>query len=162
MKELIAVNGTPLQIDTSSEIVAAHFALPSNHGDHLINVFSNDRFYDFILKGRTDLTIIDLGANIGIFSLYASDCAKVIYAVEPTPSHFAILQELVRDYPSIIPIHAALNDKDEEIDLHVYPGNSTMNSTVVVFNDGYEVRVPGRTLRSLIDQFSLSKVDFVK
>ena len=136
--------------------------LPSNHGDHIINVMSNDRFYDFILKGRRDLVIIDVGANIGLFSVYAHDCAKMIYALEPTPSHFAILQELTKNYANITPLNVALSNTNEEVDLHLIDGNSTMNSLVNSEIGGRTVKVPGRTLLSVIKEFNLEKVDFVK
>jgi len=54
-----------------------------------------DCVYDPYLKGKKDLVILDLGANIGMFSYYAYDMAKIIYAVEPSKMHFEALSKMI-------------------------------------------------------------------
>ena len=67
--------------------------------------------------------IVDAGANIGLASIYFANKypeAKII-AIEPEQSNFDLLKENVAPYANIIPVHAALWNKNEEINL-VDPG----------------------------------------
>ena len=61
--------------------------------------------------------IVNAGANIGMASIYFTHRypeAKII-AIEPEASNFAVLVKNVQPYPTIIPIHAALWNRDGEI-----------------------------------------------
>lgn len=71
--------------------------------------------------------VVDVGANIGAFSLLASrEGAELVYAVEPEPENYALLCENVRAL-SVIPYQAALVGTDaEELELYV---SSTKSKT---------------------------------
>jgi FkbM family methyltransferase len=116
--------------------------------------------YDPILNSRDNLTILDIGGNIGLFSLFAQDSAKVIYTLEPTPSHYSILTELTSAYSNIHALPIALHNQDSEIDFYVSTDNSTMNSSVNQY--GIKISVNARTLASIIQATGLDHVDFVK
>lgn len=56
--------------------------------------------YQFIkdeLKDKKDLVIVDIGANIGTFSLYVYDIAKTIYSIEPFKEINTMLEQTVKD-----------------------------------------------------------------
>lgn len=53
------------------------------------------RIYDPFFQGRTDMVVLDLGANIGLFSLYAAPFAKVVHALEPSAEHQKTLEALL-------------------------------------------------------------------
>lgn len=150
------------QIIISSDLpeVIEHFADSHNYADVIIHQINAESIYDPILEGEDELVILDIGANIGLFSLHAHDRAKVIYAVEPTPSHFAKLTELTKDYSNIRPLNYALNNEDAEIDFYIHDGNTTMNSSVNKY--GKQVKIQGRTIGSIIKELGLTHVDFVK
>ena len=61
-------------------------------------------------KGRIkkDMVVMDVGANIGLASLYFKDWAKVIYALEPHPKNFECLVENTKQYPHIKPFNVGL------------------------------------------------------
>lgn len=44
-----------------------------------------------------DKVVIDIGANIGLFSLYALPFSRVIYAIEPSKSNYGYLEAMVAD-----------------------------------------------------------------
>lgn len=127
----------------------------------------NDDFYYF-LRGQEELNIIDLGANVGLFSLYVSPVAEKIFAVEPTPSHFSLLTELLKltDKQNIETYQLAIGVSDGEADFHIHEGNSTMNSFVkhrTNHHSDVSVKVKTQTLNSFIDTLNLtSNVGFVK
>jgi 31-O-methyltransferase len=77
-------------------------------------------------------TVLDVGANIGLFSLLASDWGgKPLrgFALEPAPALFAALeQNLARHATGLQAVHAAVAEQDGEMLLHYFP-RLTMLST---------------------------------
>ena len=64
-------------------------------------------------------TIIDGGANVGYASVFFAITYPQarIFAVEPEESNFEMLLKNVRYYRNIIPIHAALWHREEELQI---------------------------------------------
>lgn len=159
-RQLLTSKHNTIDIVSEDEHAQAHFDNRANFADIVLNQINTDRFYDDILDGEDELTILDVGGNIGLFSLYAHDKSKAIYPVEPTPGHFHILKDLTKNYPNIHPINVALHNEDTTIDFYISEENSTMNSSVNKY--GTKVEVQARTLASLIKELNLEHVDFVK
>lgn len=159
-RQLLTSKHNTIDIVSEDEHAQAHFDNRANFADIVLNQINTDRFYDEILDGEDDLTILDVGGNIGLFSLYAHDKSKAIYPVEPTPGHFHILKDLTKNYPNIHPINVAVHNEDTTIDFYISEENSTMNSSVNKY--GTKVEVQARTLATLIKELDLEHVDFVK
>src|SRR6266404_5092756 len=73
--------------------------------------------YQPYLNNKKDLIIIDAGANQGFFSLYASEFAKTIYAIEPSVKHIEVLKEMIRYNKLediVLPRQFALSIKDNK------------------------------------------------
>lgn len=159
-RQLRTTRGNIVDIVSENQEVIQHFQDQHNFADIVLNQINTERLYDPILEDEDELIILDIGANIGLFSLHAHDRAKVIYSVEPTPTHFSKLQELTKDYSNIRPLNYALSDQDGEISFYISDQNSTMNSIVNKY--GTEVKVQGKTLFSIINELGLTHVDFIK
>jgi hypothetical protein len=159
-RQLITSKKNTVEITSDDATVEQHFANPASYADVVLNEFNTDRSYDHIFQGGEDLTILDIGANIGLFSLYIHERAKNVYAIEPTPGHFGILSKLTNGYPNITCINAALHNIDGPIDFFINNENSTMNSTTNRY--GVKTTVDGVTIASLLDRLNLNQVDFVK
>jgi FkbM family methyltransferase len=56
----------------------------------------NLKEYSFADNDKTDNVVIDLGSNIGTYSMYIYPRAKVIYAIEPSPE-FDLLERNVEE-----------------------------------------------------------------
>ena len=159
-RQLLTSKHTTIDIVSEDKSAQAHFDNRANFADIVLNQINTDRFYDAIFDGEDDLTILDIGGNIGLFSLYAHDKSKAIYSVEPTPGHFHILKDLTKNYTNIHPVNVALHNEDTTIDFYISEENSTMNSSVNKY--GTKIEVQARTLASLIKELELTHVDFVK
>jgi FkbM family methyltransferase len=63
--------------------------------------------------------IIDCGANIGLSSIWFAERfpGATIAAIEPEPENFKILALNAKNYPNILPIHAAISDKMAHVTL---------------------------------------------
>ncbi|MBI2053764.1 MAG: FkbM family methyltransferase [Candidatus Staskawiczbacteria bacterium] len=67
--------------------------------------------------------IIDIGANIGVFSLYAAQSKNtIIYAFEPLPRNYSLLLENIafnKLEKNIIPFNLAVGEKEEKRTLYL-------------------------------------------
>lgn len=80
--------------------------------------FSLDLLDSLIDEGSV---AIDIGAHYGIYSLLAAKKAKKVYAFEPVPENFAILQKNAQDnhLGHITPINKAVSDKEGNVTFNV-------------------------------------------
>ena len=125
-----------------------------------------DRIYAQFLDGKKDLTILDVGGNIGIFSFYASEFAKQIYILEPAKQHQEVIETMLKYNKldnKVTLVKKALSDKD---------GTTTFyhNENVTMFSMRPEVNgkpddaetVETVTLDTLFTQYKIDHVDFMK
>lgn len=69
-------------------------------------------------RGRTPL-IVDCGANIGLSAIWFAERFPdaVVVAVEPEPGNFAMLARNARGFPTIVPLRAAISDRNASVAL---------------------------------------------
>lgn len=150
---------------SKSEKFLDHHNTSHSKTEAILNQFENE-FYSF-LDDNEDLVMIDLGANIGLFSLYMSSICKEIYAVEPTPSHIEIMRDIFKKLKikNIFPHQLAIHIENGESEFQLNNSNSTMNSFFRHRIDpgGSEtVMVPTITLADFIKTHVKKRVNFVK
>lgn len=78
-----------------------------------------------------DALIIDLGAQIGLFSVYASNKAKKIFSFEPVPENYKLMLkniELNKLENKIVPFNLAVSDKKEKQKIFLSEKNSAGHS----------------------------------
>lgn len=147
-------------IETDDAEIVDWFARPDvTMTDCILDQLNTDRLYDPVLANKENLIMLDVGANIGLFSLYAQDSAKQIICLEPTPVTLGILEKLTAGIDCIKIAPVALSDSDGEITFYINE-NPTINS--VVNQAGTEVRVQARTIETVLREQALDWVDFVK
>ena len=151
--------GNDYWISSDDPEVQAWFAYGENCTDIILKQINEERLYDPIFAGRSDMTIVDFGANIGLFSLYAADSASKLYSVEPAPKTFNMLTKLTADIPNIIREEVCLSYSDDAVPFYINE-NPTVNS--LLDRNGTPVNVPGTTLQSFFNKHNLSNVDFCK
>jgi len=156
-RQLLSSKGEAIHLNLKSDSIISHWSDASNHADTILQMFNNGEYKPF-LSDMKDATIVDLGANIGLFSLYAHDAATKIIAVEPTPSHFEKLRELTSGYSNIELVQAAVHSADEEVTFYCNDDNSTMNSTANLY--GNILTVKGLKLSTILKD--VDHVDFCK
>ncbi len=111
-------------------------------------------------------TVVDMGANIGIFSLYAATkTMKSVYSFELFPSNFEYLQQNIslNKFNHVTPHLAAVSDKvetrkfsvNESTSHHLADKNTKSNSDTFI-------EVQTVTLKHVMDQNDLNHIDFLK
>lgn len=159
--DVIASNKVSVQININSQEAISHFFAPQSYIHTILNEQINrDRIYDFFFDGKKDLTILDAGANVGIFSVFCSPSSKKIYAIEPTSSHFNILKEVVQPFTNIHPINCAVWKEDEEIRFYIVDHNTTSNSAVSTTNNF--INVKGQKIQTIIKENNIDHLDLIK
>lgn len=141
--------------------VRNHFANRSNYTGAIMDQLEKE-MYSFYFKDKNDLVVLDLGANIGLFSIHVSDCCRKIFAIEPTPSHFSVLEKNLKSLDNTKPLNYALSSSDGQIEFFLYDGNSTMNSLSKRSHNGQRILVDGITFKSLLGKIEETKIDFCK
>ncbi|MEM3062138.1 MAG: FkbM family methyltransferase [Nitrososphaerota archaeon] len=107
--------------------------------------------------------IIDIGAHIGLFALYASQFCKKgrIYCFEPVKENFEMLKtnvELNR-ITNILPINAAVSSTSGKV--IIYLNDDEAGHSMYVTSPKY-VQVTSTSLKDLIDANRIKKCDFLK
>jgi FkbM family methyltransferase len=129
-------------------------------------------YADILLRGEyafevpfSPKTIVDAGANIGMASIYFTHKypeAKVI-AIEAEASNFAVLARNVRPYPAIIPVHAALWNRDGQIGVsEADPATGAFGNWGFVTREGRGAQVRAVTMQTLMQEMSIPTIDLAK
>jgi FkbM family methyltransferase len=80
---------------------------------------------------REDAVVFDVGANIGMFSLFiGARCPSAqVYAFEPVPEVFAKLQQNIDERGlRVRPFDYGLSDRDQNVSFYYYPNISIMST----------------------------------
>lgn len=112
---------------------------------------------------QPDHVVLDIGANIGYFTLLMSQVEGVhVYAFEPDPDNYIILQKnlTLNKVFNVHPYNFAMGDKHTEIDLNKCEFNRGMHRVYKSkwCTDGV-IKVPMRTVDEVMNDIH---VDFVK
>ncbi|MFN4354441.1 FkbM family methyltransferase [Parvibaculum sp.] len=105
--------------------------------------------------------VVDIGANIGEFTLAASRAGAKIYAFEPDPAPYLCLKHNVEGLEGVRTFDVALSNRSGS--LTFFKASSTADSSFVRPEvNAEEIVVMARTLDSVIEELGLSRIDFLK
>jgi FkbM family methyltransferase len=158
MSYILTTKNTQHQLPMDNQLVKDWINNPTTCANIIIKQINEDRMF-LPFFHSDDFTILDLGANIGLFSLFVKDAAKRIISVEPTPKTLEVLTVLTADEPNIEILQAAASDTDGQTTFYIN-NNPTMNSLVNQY--GESVTVNTYTFDSIMKKFNLDHIDFVK
>lgn len=125
------------------------------------------------LNQKKDLTIVDVGANIGMTAHYFKDYAKTVYAIEPSPENYAALEKNkeFNKWDNVKIFNLALADRDGEMEFAQAPSNRTTNA--LIDKDGSHAVGPGgwyepsfkvktKSIDTFFEENNIEHVDFMK
>lgn len=120
--------------------------------------------YVDIFNIRKDMVCIDVGANIGIVTQYMRDFSKKVYAIEPSTEHFEALKKNVEfnKWNNVVPIKAAIAEKDGKMSLSLNKWNRTCHSLNLVYPGAKSESVDTMCFETLFKKYKIKHVDFVK
>lgn len=140
----------------------------SDHPHDIITVFVVFVKKDYGQVKRNS-TVVDIGANIGIFSIYAANkSAKKIYAYEPNRQAYEVLLKNISNngFENIIfPYNLAVFDRDDDkvaIPLRPSPYNEIKSENITDIENSelvYTITLCTIVNQNLINQVDLLKID---
>lgn len=94
------------------------------------NEFFCERIYDKYITGKTFKTVVDIGANIGLWSEYVNESSNVetIYMVEPNTVALSVMKRSFSDLSKFIICPIAISNIDGKLEFFVDSENSTISS----------------------------------
>ena len=158
-----------LKTETKNIVLRNNITIQSDNNESL-SVISDEIFVlgkytrKFLAIKRGDV-VVDIGAHIGIFSIYANICdALKIYAYEPDPENFNLLQKNTKanKIKNIIPSQYAVTDKVGNIDFYVHAnsgGNSVYKQNL---QNTKHIKVKSITIEKILADNKIDYVDFLK
>ena len=119
-----------------------------------------------VVARKNPFTFIDLGANVGLFSLMAAQMAggrARVLAIEPQPDIRERLGFNVANHPGfdIRPLGIALADREGEVDLFI-DQRDRGGSRIGGRGQGESVKVRGRKLEAVLAEEGFESVDVMK
>ena len=127
------------------------------------------------LDGRKDSIIVDIGAHIGLFSIYAAtrkgNTIEKIYAFEPLKENFEVLKKNIHRNKfdgRIIPVNKAIYKVDGKISLFSEPAKQDLkyHKTSVYSDRNKEQQkvadVDCITLKTMFDEYDIERCDLLK
>lgn len=110
-------------------------------------------------------TVVDVGAHIGIFAIRAARMAERIWSLEPVEENRRLLEANLRSTGTrnVTVLPYALGDSDGEATIHhaVHQAGHSLFPELSGAGSRGE-RVPMRSLRTLLDELALPRVDLLK
>lgn len=98
-------------------------------------IYEDDIYFQFGIEVKPGDVVMDVGANIGLFSVYISE--KIpdlkVYAFEPVPAIFEALQANLKNIPSAKAYNVGLSDEEKTVEFNYYPRVNT-DSTSTPFD----------------------------
>lgn len=114
-------------------------------------------------------TFIDVGANVGYFSVLAmglvGPCGRLL-AIEANPQTFALLKRNLEKNKFGSAVHCAVTDTPGEVEIHMPAEGDVFSSLrmggLVKAEGSRSFKVPGKSLDALIAENQLKTVDVIK
>jgi len=119
---------------------------------------------------KEDSVVLDLGANIGVFSVYCANVCKSgrIYSFEPVSFVFDILSKNTKNYKNCFCFKLGVGSKNEEKIIKIRswnPGYSTIDPENIERKEesfDVEEKIKIVKLDDWIKENNISKIDFIK
>jgi FkbM family methyltransferase len=152
-------------------VVSSVYGLFCTHARNINLLFQEVYEVEHILPNLIDkdIVFVDVGAYMGLYTVYACRRARRVLAVEPNPMALAYLKANValNNCHNTIVASKAASDKRGVVKLRIpRPARRglipTTASIVWSFEEALEIDVEADTLDNIVDEAGLDTVDFVK
>src|ERR1035437_8676031 len=160
MINLTQVNGEVIDLSISPKFVD-HYNKEGAFAKFILdNELNPGAWYDDILAQLPDdATIVDVGMNVGLFTLYLPAKQRKFYCVEPCEAHIEVAEELFSKFGYNAQIvKGVISNKCAPVRFFEEPQNTTSNR---IGQDGKKV-VQSNTLFNFFKIPELAKVDLLK
>lgn len=119
-------------------------------------------FIENICKKSEKNIIVDIGANVGAYSIYSKVTYpnSIVYSFEPMPYLFSLLKDNIKPFSDINIFPLGLSNKDEEADLWLNSNNSGQTSTKVRTDKKIQIQL--HNAKKLFGKLNINKISILK
>ncbi len=154
-----------VKVNGSKSTEPVTIKIPKREVFRLNNIFQKDEYR--LPKGvqiTENSVIVDVGANVGAFAIYASmwNSNANIYCFEPNPQVTPLLDLNTQHFPNIERHYSALGEADGELSLYQHPYNTGESTTSQQIKGGKKVKVEVRKSGELLKERGISEIDVLK
>jgi len=138
---------------------------PVVSGALALGVYEQDEIKLFKSLIKPGMTILDIGANIGYYTLVASHHAESsgkVLSFEPEPENYKILKKNTQNKKNTQVFQYALGDKKTEKKLYLSSSNKGKHSLAPLEGESNSIQVPIITLDEVLQEINIDKVDIIK
>jgi FkbM family methyltransferase len=117
-------------------------------------------------------TVIDIGANVGLFAVCAANLSRTgkVFCFEPSSENFVRLEyhKKLNGMDNIIASQKGVSDKEERVNLYLVDDNCGAHSIIADKGNGSSIGTAGYeaieciSLKQVFDQYNIAKCDFLK
>ncbi len=136
---------------------------PNSYIGEILDEIWIKRIYEPYVLGKRDQIVVDIGANIGLFSYYASYFSKQIYAVEPAKDHLVALTKMLEfnKIKNVTVCPYALSNKTEKTKLYHLPNRTAYSLNLFTDKEDNE-EVGVLSFEDFMLKYKLDKIDLLK
>lgn len=145
------------------------FKIPVRSSDALIfNDLWLARVYETpLIDWHKAKTVIDIGGHIGFFALLAASGApdSMVYAFEPEPDNFRLLQDNIRlngMEKRIIATQEGVAGTAGHLRLNVLPHQGACHSMFRQTDKSYGIEIPTIRLQDIFERYNIKHCDYMK
>lgn len=122
-----------------------------------------DGVYVDIFNTKSDMVVVDVGANIGVVTQFMRKYCKKLYAIEPSTQHFEALKKNkeFNKWDNVEVFNMAIADKNGKMTLNLNESNRTCHSLTLDYGQGGE-KVKTMAMDTFFKENNIEKCDFMK
>jgi FkbM family methyltransferase len=140
------------------------FASPESK--YLPFISSSKYIFDQLFDGLSEnLTVLDIGSNGGLFSLYCSPKCKTVHAIEPSSVLCRTIKEFSKEVDNVKIHNCAISTQDGSTNFYFFPeatGQSTIHNRAPAGNTKIQLVVRTFTLPSFLEANNIDFLDVCK
>lgn len=145
--------------------------LPTRYFKYFPETYEADNFEFLRESCKPGAVVIDIGAHIGLFSVIASQVvgkSGKVYAFEPAPSTYALLQKTVRinhQEKEIETFQKAVGKETGKITFFISDDKADNSNSLVQYKEDrslHGIDVAVTSIDNFVQEKNISKLDFIK
>lgn len=115
----------------------------------------------FMRKNIRNGVAFDIGANVGYYACLMSRYAEQVYAFEPDPDNYKILERNCKNRPNITPLNMAVSDKVGVSDFYKVR-HSAMRHSLIDEGNTQKLSIMCTTLDAFVHERDITNVTMIK
>lgn len=140
-----------------------HPPFESNFWPDIMDEIYRKKVYERFVIGKKDLTIVDIGANVGLSVYYFAPYAKTLYAIEPSAVHLEALNAMIKQnkLSNVIVCPLAISNKNGTTKFYHNPNQTAFSLSELAPEQDVE-EVETMAIDTFMEKHKIGHIDILK